>query len=80
VVEQVLRAPAVSGQLGEGEPAYNGDPVRVRHRRPRQQTSAFLVRSTRQGLRAELQQIEGEEPDRDVIDGSSRRGELRWVW
>lgn len=60
--------PGKDGQFGGGEAAHDGDAVRVGHRQPGELAAALLVQFPGQGLRAEQQEVEGEELDRDVLE------------
>lgn len=57
---------AVGSQLAEGELCRTTDPERVRRRQPGELAMALLIRLAWQRRGAELEQVEGGEPDRDV--------------
>ena len=76
VGQEVRRRAAVGGQLVEGDGADHRDAVRIGHRQGGQQAAAFVVRFLEQVAVAEAQQVEGEEPDRDVVEVPGLRGAL----
>lgn len=59
----------VGVEFGEGDRADDGNLVEVGHRQRGEQATTFVVGRGEQAALAQLQEVEGEEPDGEVVEG-----------